>query len=135
MDFLSHNHISILTGSGMITSPQGSSPFLPPPKPVKDRTKIRATHTTTVPPNTVMFIHGTMEKGSSTAHAPLESGFLEPYDNLTANDNFLVAAALTYIEKGDLPIRIINPTDEPIVVYKRNLLGFMNPTETNKTVS
>ena len=132
MDFLSPNHISILTGSGMITSPQGSSPFLPPPKPVKDRTKIRATHTTTVPPNTVMFIHGTMEKGSSTAHAPLKSGFLEPYDNLTANDNLLVAAALTYIEKGDLPIRIINPTDEPIVVYKRKLLGFMNPTETNK---
>ena len=57
---------------------------------------------------------------------------LEPYDNLTANDNLLVAAALTYIEKGDLPIRIISPTDELIVVYKRKLLGFMNPTETNK---
>ena len=132
MDFLSPNNISIFAGTNKITSPQGSSPFLPPPQPISNRTKVRATHTTTVPPNTVMFINGTLDREPSAPQVPLQSGFLEPYDNLTANHNLLAAAALTYSERGELPIRIINPTDEPVVVYKRKLLGFMNPTETNK---
>ena len=132
MDYLTDNHISILTGSNMITSPHGSTPFLPPPRPISRRTKVRATKTITIPPNTIMFINGTLEHEfpESKTQQPLVSGFLEPYDNLTVHQNLFAAAALTYSELGELPIRILNPTNEPIVIYKRKLLGFMNPVGT-----
>ena len=132
MDFMSRNDISIHAGSNKITSPFGSAPFLPPPTSIKRRTKVRATSTVIVPPNTVMFIRGTLEQPTEQTtdnRSSILSGYLEPYDNLAVNDGLFAAGALMYSEMGEVPIRVLNPSDDPIVVYGRKLLGFMKPTE------
>ena len=132
MDFLSRNDISIHTGSDKITSPFGSTPFLPPPAPISRRTKVRATSTAIIPPNTVMFISGTLEqpkKEKFDRKTSILSGYLEPYDNLALNEGVFAAGALMYSEAGEVPIRVLNPTDDPIVIHKRKLLGFMEPAE------
>ena len=132
MDFLSRNDISVHTGSDKITSPFGSTPFLPPPAPISRRTKVRATSTAIIPPNTVMFISGTLEqpkKEKFDHKTSILSGYLEPYDNLALNEGVFAAGALMYSEAGEVPIRVLNPTDDPIVIHKRKLLGFMEPAE------
>ena len=79
-----------------------------------------------------MFMNGTLEQDSPECKTSqtLVSGFLELYENLTVHQNLFTAAALSYSERGILPVRVLNPTDEPIVIYKRKLLGFMNFVET-----
>ena len=130
MDFLTTNDISVHAGSRKVTSPRGSVPFVSPPEPIPRRTKVRATSTTIVPPNTVMFIKGTLEGNSDLTKDRTFTGQLEPYENLAVNDCLFTAAALTYSEMGELPIRIVNPTDDSIVIHKRKLVGFMTPPET-----
>ena len=131
MDFMVKNNISIHAGSSVISSPLGSTPFLPPAKPIGKRTKVRATSTVIVPPNTVMFISGTLDQPKEQDHTKsVYSGYLEPYDNLAVNDGLFAAGALTYSEMGEVPVRVLNPTDEPVVLYGRKLLGFLEPTQT-----
>ena len=129
MDFMTANDISVHAGSRNITSPYGSAPFKGPPEPILRRTKVRASSTTIVPPNTIMFIKGTLENHHKSDHSHSYSGQLEPYDNLAVNDCLFAAGALVHSEMGELPIRLINPTDEPIVVHKRKLVGFMKPPD------
>ena len=130
MDFMMSNDISILAGASKITSHHGSSPFLPPASPINKRTKVRATSTVIVPPNTVMFIKGTLDTPDKAGHdSTVYSGYLEPYENLAINDGLFAAGALTYCEKGELPVRVLNPTDDPVVIYGRKLLGFMEPAQ------
>lgn len=130
MDFMRNNDISILAGASKITSPNGSSKFLPPATPIDKRTKVRATSTVIVPPNTVMFVKGTLDSPDRKHNDnTVYSGRLEPYENLAINDGLFAAGALTYCEQGELPVRVLNPTDEPVVIYGRKLLGFMEPTQ------
>lgn len=130
MDFMTEHDISIHTGSSTITSPNGSSPFLPPPTPMDKRAKVRATSTVVIPPNTVMFVKGSLELPDKTCliKKRILSGYLEPYENLAVNDGLFAAGALMYSEQGEVPIRILNPTDDSIVIHKRKLLGFMRST-------
>ena len=130
MDFLTENDISVHAGSRKVTSPRGSVPFVSPPEPIPRRTKVRASTTTLVPPNTVMFIKGKLDEHSDLTKDRTFAGQLEPYENLTVNDCLFTAAALTYSEMGELPIRIVNPTDDSIVIHRRKLVGFMTPPET-----
>lgn len=129
MDFMSTNDICIHGGNNKITSPNGSAPFISPPTPIRSRTRVRATTTVIVPPNTVMFIRGSLEEQKAD-RSRVYSGYLEPYENLAVHSCLFAAGALMYSEEGEVPVRVMNPTDEPIVVYGRKLLGFMKPAET-----
>ena len=77
-----------------------------------------------------MFINGTLEEHNKSNRDRTYTGQLEPYENLAINDCLFAAGALMYSEMGEVPVRIVNPTDDPIVVHKRKLVGFMTPPET-----
>ena len=125
MDFMSLHNIAIHTGTGLVSSDKGSVTFIRRPRQLTRRTKVRATETTIIPPQCVMFIKGTMQ--DTTDKRTAFSGYLEPYDNLAANSNLLLASALVYSDAGEVPVRVLNSTDEPVVLHKRKLIGFLNP--------
>ena len=126
MDYMGRYNITLQLGRGTITSDFGSSTFLQTPKCIPGRTKIRATETTIIPPNTVMFIKGSMQD-KALSHKATYGGYIEPYENLTANTHVLIAGAMVYSENGAVPIQSINLSDDPVVIHKHKLLGFMEP--------
>ena len=127
MDFMSRHNVSIHAGKGYIATPWGTSDFLSKPEPIKSPTKVRCASTVTVPPQTVMFIRGKLAGQLRDNDDRVYSGYLEPYENLTLQNSVLPASAMMWSEKGEVPLRIMNPTDEPVTIYKRKLVGFMKP--------
>ena len=62
------------------------------------------------------------------------SGLLEPYANLSVNRLF-AAESLSHSEENEIPIRVLNPSDEPVVLHKRKLFGFLNPPPQTKKLA
>lgn len=129
MDFVSTHKLSIDAKNRMVFSDVGHSKFLSgKPVPVVNRIKVRASSTFTVPPNSLMFVTGAVETGRNNDHKVEDtvlSGLLEPYNGVRG---LLTAEALCFSEDGKVPVRVLNMTKEPIVLHKRKLLGFLDPS-------
>lgn len=130
MDFLSKHDIAILTGAGLVSSKWGTTPCIDQPTQIDRRSKVRATETYIVPPRSVMFIKGTIE--GIPQKRTVYSGYVEPYDNLATNHGIVVAGALVYSEQGQVPVRVMNMSNDPVVLYKRKLVGLLNPYGSKK---
>ena len=89
-----------------------------------NRIKVRASSTFTVPPNSLMFVTGAVEtqQDDDKAEGTVLSGLLEPYNGVRG---LLTAEALCFSEDGKVTVRVLNMTNEPIVLHNRKLIGFL----------
>lgn len=124
-DFLSATKMTLDLSRNILTSPHGTAEFLRNVKSIKQRSNVRVAKTTIVPAHTVMFVNGCLDKRNYSSHC----GMLEPFQNLFLRDNVLIANAIVNCKKRMLPVKLINSTDKDIVLYKRKLLGFLNPVD------
>ena len=125
MDFVDRNQLSIDAKQRVVSSDWGESKFLPgEPTAVVKRIKVRTDKTTVIPPKSVSFVVGKLENQDKAAK--ILSGLFEPY---SAGDGLLTAEALCHSEDNKVPVRVINTTDSPMVLYKRKLLGFLDPPD------
>ena len=126
VDFLGRHGVTIDFASRTVTSYNGSSPFSGPPKAISRTEKVRMSSTVVIPPQTVMFIRGTAE----VKEGEMYSGCLEPYHNTEANLGILTARALVHTDQNrQIPIRVLNPTDNEVTLYKRKLIGLITPIQ------
>ena len=125
MDFVSTHQLNIDAKERVVSSDWGTSKFLSSePTPIVNRIKVRTDETTTIPPNSVMFVKGLLEDQRIADKGRVFSGHFEPYG---AVNGLFTAEAVCYSEDRKIPVRVLNTTDQPIVLYKRKLLGFFDP--------
>ena len=125
-DFMKPNNITVHLGKGMVSSDHGACQFISRPRPIPHSTKVRCSETITLQPNSVGFIKGSLQSRDSAINTT-HSGYIEPYANMMINTNTLVASAMVYSENGSVPVRCINLSDQPVVLHKHKLVGFMKP--------
>ena len=130
LDFLSLHQMNVDVTHRCITSIKGSSKFLPSPKQLQNRSRIKCAKTYTVPASSVMFI-----KAKTTSSEILPnysySGFVEPKVNLLLDQGLLIDSGMCLTNNKQLPIRIMNLTDSPIQLYKNKDLGNLYPIDIN----
>ena len=127
MDFINAHQLNINAKDRVVSSDWGHCTFLAgEPVPVVRRIKVRSSQTVTVPPNSLMFVTGSLDtKQPVKRHVnKVLSGLFEPYGG---NDELLTAEAICFSENGEVPVRVLNTTDKPITLFKRKLLGFLDP--------
>ena len=136
MDFVSTHMLNIDSKNCIVSSDCGHNKFLSgKPRPVVNRIKARASSTFTVPPNSLMFVTGAVETrhDDDKVEDTVLSGLLEPYNGVRG---LLTAEALCFSEDGKVPVRVLNMTNEPIVLHRRKLIGFLDPSgQTAQSVS
>ena len=127
MDFVNTHQLNINAKEQVVSSDRGASKFLSSePTSVVKRIKVRTDQTTTVPPNSIMFVTGILESQRIADKNKVLSGHFEPYGAVCG---LFTAEALCYSEDSKVPVRVLNTTNEPIVLFKRKLLGFLDPPE------
>ena len=131
MDFIRTQGLCVNGKDNVLSSGSGFAKFLPAPTRVIRRIKIRSSATVTLPANSVTFVKGKLSDQRKTNKDAVYSGHLEPYTNLCTS-GLLAAEALTHSEEGEVPVRVLNTSDEPVVLHKRKLLGFLNPPPQSK---
>ncbi|KAL5266101.1 hypothetical protein ACHWQZ_G006677 [Mnemiopsis leidyi] len=125
MDFVNTHQLNINAKERIVSSDWGTSKFLSSePTPIVNRIKVRTDETTTVPPNSVMFVKVFLEDQRIADKYKVLSGHFEPYGAVAG---LFTAEAICYSEDRKIPVRFLNITDQPIVLYKRKLLGFLDP--------
>ena len=125
MDFINTHQLNINAKKKVVSSDWGTSKFLSSePTPVVNRIKVRTDETTTVPPNSIMFVKGFLEDQRIADKSKVLNGHFEPYG---AVNGLFTAEAICYSEDRKIPVRVLNTTDEPIILYERKLLGFLDP--------
>lgn len=124
-DFMTVHNISIELGKGLVTSRFGYAECIPAEKSIPKRTKIRASKSFVIPARTVMYITGSLEKKFSKNY----TGLIEPYHNLLPDKGVLVANAMAHSLTRTVPVKLLNPTENDVVIYKRKLIGFLCPVD------
>ena len=129
-DFLQQKRINLDYEKGQLKLPDGSTtPFMEKPQNVKKSMKIRCNRTTVIPPNTIQYIQGRIPRTAVNYQ-----GVTEPYCNTMLETGLLFANAIVHTEKRLMPLKCINATEEPIVIYKNKLLGFFQPPGTHENL-
>ena len=127
MDFVDRHQLNINAKERVVSSDWGESKFLAgEPTPVIKRIKVRTEETTVIPPKSISFVMGDLENHQIADKERILSGHFEPY---SAGNGLLTAEALCHSEDDKIPVRVINTTDKPVVLYKRKLLGFLDPPD------
>ena len=133
MDFIRTRGLCVNRKDNMLESSKGFAKFLPAPTRVIRRIKVRSSSTVIIPANSMTFVKGTLQN-QNLDKKTVYSGLLEPYANLSGNGLF-AAESLSHSEKNEIPIRVLNPSDEPVVLHRRKLLGFLNPPPQTKKLA
>jgi hypothetical protein len=125
MDLISTHQLNINAKKRVVSSDWGESEFLAgEPTPVVRRIKVRAEKSTVIPAKSVSFVMGDLNGENRADKNKVLSGHFEPY---SAGNGLISAEALCHCENNRVPVRIMNLTDEPVVLFKRKLLGFLDP--------
>ena len=124
-DFMTAHNISIELGNGVVKSRFGQTQCIPTEKSIPKRTKIRASKSFVIPARSVMHITGSLENRYSQKY----TGLIEPYNNLLPNKGILVANAMANSLTRTVPVKVMNPTENDVVIYKRKLIGFLCPVD------
>jgi hypothetical protein len=131
LDFLREKKVILNMERGTLNTQHGSTPFFDKPRNIHKTMKIRCNRTTIIPPNTVQYIRGQIPYHK---HSSNYQGITDPYRNTMYNTGLLMASSIVYTDNRTLPIQCINATDEPIVIHKRKLLGFLEPADLGANV-
>ena len=125
------NRLNINAASKTISSPRGEVPYFNKPEhfPIPSA-KIRCAKTVTLAPNSIHFITANVDSHclDKRGHKSYRVLF-EPYLNMAANTGIIPAGSITYMSNGIMPIQCIQTQDEPVTLYKRQLLGFVKPVQ------
>ena len=125
-DYMTSHNISITLGEGKVKSKFGEVRCIPTTeRPIPKRTKIRASKSFVIPAKTVMYITGSLENRSAISY----TGLIEPYNNLFPDKGILVANAMSNSLTRTVPVKVLNPTENDVVIYKRKLIGFLCPVD------
>ena len=134
LDFMESNSLVIDTAKRLVSSPCGDTPYFNRPEslPVPSA-KIRCAKTVTLSPNSVHFISGRVDSRRVSKDKSYQA-LVEPYINCAINMGTLVAGAIALIANGSVPIQCIQTRDEPVTLYKNQLLGFVKPVNIENDV-
>ena len=136
VDLMTEHGINISPREGMIYTDRGNAKFRNMPKRLKNCLRVRCTKTVTIPPFTSMHIGGTLDK--NTRYGKRETGDfcgqLEPYYNTVLATGILIAHSIANSENGKIPIRVLNPSDQPVILYKRKVMGQFQPVELGQPI-
>ena len=115
-DFLRQNNAVIDLGGDTLRLQKDDSPS----PPVLDSTcQVRVQSTCVVPPYSEVLVPAKLE--TSFAH---KTGLIEPNVRLGERYNLQGAAVLTVVSPSNLvPFRILNPTSQPVTLYRETNLG------------
>ena len=121
------NSLVIDTAKRMVRSPCGDTPYFSRPEilPVSSA-KIRCSKTVTLPPNSVHFMSGKVDSSKVSTDKSYQVLF-EPYMNCAVKTGTLMAGAIAFIANRSVPIQCIQTRNEPVTLYKNQLLGFVKP--------
>ena len=127
LDFMESNSLTLNTAKRLVSSPCGDAPYFSRPEalPVSSA-KLRCSKTVTLAPNSVHFISGKIDSRKLSPNKSYQA-LVEPYINNAVTKGLLIAGAVAFINNGSIPIQCIQTRDEPITVYKNQLLGFARP--------
>jgi len=127
LDFMEANSLVIDTAKRMVRSPCGDTPYFSRPEilPVSSA-KIRCSKTVTLPPNSVHFMSGKVDSSKVSTDKSYQVLF-EPYMNCAVKTGTLMAGAIPFIANRSVPIQCIQTRNEPVTLYKNQLLGFVKP--------
>ena len=96
------------------------------PKSIPNSSKVKLHRTTTIPPNSAKTLTGIINIPNHLRNKSYE-GIIEPFINLTRKLKILVTGSLSYSNKHLVSVHCINPTNEPTVIYKNQLVAFFKP--------
>ena len=126
LDFLTSANTNIDVKNKCLTSTEGSAPFLKQPKLLKRTSVVRSRKTVTIPPNTVMHLNC---KVPGLDNSSSYSAFLEPKQTLLTSSGLVVQSSLCHTDGDSVPVKIINLSDEPTVLFKNKVLGSLYPVD------
>ena len=124
IDFMQQHEITLDLGRRELITRWGVCQITDIPTPCKRSMKIRCQKTVQIPPNSIMYISGSLETGTQQRGRRdyiNYSGIVEPYNNTMHKTNTIFANAIVHSENRKLPLQVINPTDDPITLYKNKL--------------
>jgi len=130
LDFMQDKGVTMDHQLRVLRLPDGSSaPLIEKPQNVKKSSKIRCARTTVIEPHTVQYISGKIHSTSRNVQ-----GLTQPYYNTERHTGLVLNSAVVHTEGRFLPAQCANPTDEPVVLHKNKLLGFLQPLGSHKSV-
>jgi hypothetical protein len=115
MDMMNKFGLNIDTGEKLVYSRAGSTNFKALPEPVDRCLKVRCKRTVTIPPYTSTHIEGRLQRPSKEEGNVY--GRFEPYCNTVIGTVAFSAHAVVSSDHRKVPIRVVNPTEKPIVIY------------------
>ena len=128
------NKLNINNSNKTIGSPRGVVPYFNKPEHFPlNSAKIRCAKTVTLAPNSVHFITAKIDSHKKCANKSYRVLF-EPYMNMAAKTGIIPAGSISYTSGGTIPIQCIQTQDEPVTLYKRQLLGFVKPVRMQNTI-
>lgn len=128
LDFLQASNVNINVTIQALQSSRGSSPFLKERKQLQEVLAVRSKETVVLPPNTAVFLRAKIA-GVNDNHC--YTGFIEPKLSLLASSELMVESSLTHTDGKDLPVKVVNLSDKPAVLYKNKVLGSIYPVNSN----
>ena len=126
MELMQQGEINIDMANGRISTKHGFADLLaqrPPCTP----SKIRCLKAVTIPANSVYHM---MAKVKGIQQSREYTGYVDPYNNLLRSTGIMVAAIAVQTERGQVPIKCINLSDEPVTLRKGNLVGYLRESIT-----
>ncbi len=110
-------------GTANLRGPDGRScDLFEKPRDITHVKRIKCQDTVTIEPRTVQFISGKIPPTDVNYQ-----GITEPYHNTMQATGVLMAPTIIYTEKRWVPIRCVNVSDEPMVIFRGSTLGFLKP--------
>ena len=119
-DLMTACQLSLDMTEQCMRTPKGTAPFLKKQGLLKDAATVRCCRTTTIPPNTAVFL---MAKGVGLKQDRSYTGFIEPKINLLTSQGLLVHSSLSHTDGRNIPVKVVNVNDEPVVLHKNKVLG------------
>ena len=127
-DFLKDHNLNLCMGQGRVVAHDGGYvDFWRTPEPVKKMRKVRIRKTVRVPPNSVMYVNGSiqdegMKRGGSY------SGVLEQSHRLL-DTGFEVTESAVYSEGNTVPVQCTNYLERPFILYKNQVVACILPLD------
>ena len=128
MDFLTNNEIVIDIPSKALKTNFGKSKFIEKPGPLYKSRKIKVSKIVTLQPNTVNFVKAEI-KGKIPNEKSHYEGIIEPYTNFAVNTGILVGSTWSYSKGKQITVQCINMSDQPVTIYRNQLIGFFEPVK------
>ena len=132
MDFLNRTKSTIDIFERNITFNKVKLPFKSKPLSLATSLKIRLNKTVTIAPNTALYLSGKISTPQRNCNY---EGVIQPFNKLAQHQGVFITPSLSYTSRQIIPVHCLNLNSTPVTVYKNQLIGFLEPTGSNSTIS